>query len=295
MSERTPASRGNRRFLPPVALCLAFLAGCSSGPPQDLRGPGPQKGQTFREEFTVAMKNGKIVIHAAGERVEGSFDSTATLVEDNEILEVDGRQVTKQQTTFVTDESSESIVIAGEKDGKTERGSLMGEKVLRERKDGRWKNTLVGKEPTAEQKKELDSLDPLENNDELTPEGKVKPGHTWKVDAARMHKFMGPRFTGLSGDASMTFEKTTTLDGESCALIKVTMNVKGKILDDENNEVTAEISASGPTYRSLKSGHDLKTSLSGTAKLTGTIVADGQKLQTEIHGPITVEGTTTLK
>ena len=295
MSNRTPLLRANRWYVVAVAAAWTASAGCSAGPPQELRGPGPQKGQAFRIETKTVLKNGKIVMSVAGQRLEGTCHVTITNVEDEEILDVEGRQVTKQQTTVITDDATRSIEIAGEKDSSTERGLLVGEKILRQRKDGKWNNTLVGKEPTAKQKKELELLDPLENEDELYPEGKVAPGHTWKIDAARLRKFLGPYCTGLSGEASMTFERTATFDGESCALMNLTMNIKGKMLDEDNNELNIELIVKGPTYRSLKSGYDVKSSFSGTMKLTGTVVSDGQRVEMEMSGPATIETTTKLK
>jgi hypothetical protein len=287
-------SRRASRWCLLVVAALIAQVGCSAGPSQDLRGPGRRKGETFRTESRTVMKNGKAVVRVGKESQEGSCEMTMTSVEEEQILAVEGRRVTKQQTTVLTDEMSLSVRIAGEHDNGTERGALVGEKILREFKDGKWKNTLVGKEPTAKQQKELDSLDPLEDGGELYPEGPVKPGHTWKVDPARLRKFFGPSCTALSGEASMTFVRTTTLDGESCILINFTMNVKGKLLED-NNEMDFELRVKGPEYRSLRSWYNIKSSLAGTMKRSGTIVNEGQRVLVEMSGPVTIETITKLK
>jgi hypothetical protein len=274
---------------------LTALAGCSSGEPQDLRGPGPQKGQAFRSETKVVLTNGTVVVHAGAERLEGACSMTMTNIEDDEILAVEGRQVTKQRTTVITDDISRSVQIDGEKDSGTERGPLVGEKILCERKDGKWKNALIGKEPTEKQKKELKFFDPAENKDELYPEGKVKPGHTWKVDAAHLRKLLSPRCTALFGEASITFVRTTTLDGESCAVIYLSMNIKGRLLDDDNNEASITLIVKGPEYRSLGSGYNVKSSLSGTIRMTRTVVVEGERVPMWMSGPVTIETVTKLK
>jgi hypothetical protein len=203
--------------------------------------------------------------------------------------------VTKLRTRVITEGTTETVEIAGQKDSNTGRGPLVGETILRERKDGKWKNTLVGQEPTSKQQKELDSFPPLENFDDLLPEGPVNPGYTWKLDAARLRKLVGTRCTGLTGEASMTFVRTTTLDGESCLLIDLTMNITGQMLDDDNSEMAIEMTARGTTYQSLKTGYDVKMSLTGTMKMTGTVVSDGQRVQMEMSGPITLESSTKPK
>lgn len=295
MSNHSPLPRANCWRVVLIASVFAALTGCAGSLPQELRGPGPQKGQTVHTETKIRFNHGQIVVRAGRQRTEGTCEFSMTTVEDTELLEVDGRQVTKLQSTISTDENSHAMQIEDKKDSGTDRGPLMGEKILRERVDGKWKNTLVGKEPTAKQKRELEFLAPLENEDELFPEGKVKPGHTWKADAARLRKFFGSRFTALSGDSSMTFERTANLNGEYCALIILTLNLKGKVLDEKNNELNFELTAKGPTYRSLTSGYDVNSWLSGSMKLTGTVTSGGQRVQAEMVGPVTVESLVTVK
>jgi hypothetical protein len=305
LANRTPSLRAHRCCIVLTAAVLTGLGGCSAGPPQVLRGPPPRKGEASRTQTKMVMEKGKISIRFLPrveglglrgiERHEGTCAMTVTSVEEDEILEVDDRQVTKQHTKFITEDSTQTIEIDGEKDSHTERGPLVGETVLRQPLGGTWKNTLVGKAPTPKQQKELESLPPLENTDDLVPEGAVKPGHTWKIDAARLRKLIGARCTALTGEASMTFERTTTHGGESCALIQVTMNVKGKMLDDDNNAMAIEVTATGTTYQSLKTGYDVQTSLTGTIKIEGTVVREGQRIQTEISGPITLESSTKPK
>jgi hypothetical protein len=277
-----------------AALLVAALSGCA-GPPQVLRGPPPQEGETSRTETRTTVKNGKVVMHAGVERAEGTWSMTSTLVEDDEILEVDGLQVTKLQTTVVTDVYSESIKVQGENHDTSESGPLAGETVLRQRLDGKWKNTLLGKAPTAKQQKELDALPNHENNDDLLPEGPVKPGFSWELKADRLRRHIGARCTSLTGEAKMTFVRTTKVNGESCLQIDVVVDVKGKMLDDDGNEMEIEKKVKGTEYRSLKTGYEVKTTLSGTMKASGTVGSGGQRVKVEMSGPVTIETATKPK
>jgi hypothetical protein len=274
---------------------LTALAGCSAGPPQDLRGPGRRKGEAFRTEGKMVLKNGKVTLSADNQRGEGTCDITATFVEDDLILEVKGGRVTKQETTVISDDTSISIQADGQNEKFPERGPLAGEKILRERRGDQWKNTLVGKEPTTKQKTELHFLGPLEDSADLYPEGKVKPGHTWNIDPARLHKLFGPSCTALSGKASMTFVRTTSVDGEPCALIDFTIDIKGKMREESDAEINFKLSAKGPGYRSLRSGYTIKSSLSGTMKVSGTMMEQGQRVHLQMSGPVTIETINKLK
>jgi hypothetical protein len=273
---------------------LIAIAGCSADP-QNLRGPGRRKGQAYRTETKVEMKNGKLVIKPGGRSEEATCDLVATNVEDDVILEVEGGRVTKMETTFVSDDGTLTIRAGRESHQQTERGPLVGEKVLRElprspRPQGAtWKNTLVGKEPNAKQKTELDLLQPADEEAEIYPEGKVKPGHSWKVDPERLRKQFGPSCTSLSGKASMTFVRTETIDGELCAIINVTKNLKGKMRLDEKTEMDVKWTLKGVAHRSIKAGYTIKSSLSGTMKMSGTIVEEGKRVHLEMSGPVTIE------
>jgi hypothetical protein len=294
MSNRAPFSLAARAGASLLAAVLVGLAGCA-GPPQVLRQPVPQKGQASRTESRMTLKNGKAILRVGNQQVEGTCAMTATSVEDDEVVEIEGRQVTKLRTTIITDTYQQSMKFEGENDSSSHPSPLVGETILRELQGGKWKNTLVGKEPNEKQRKELDSLSPPENNDDLLPEGPAKPGFTWKLDATRLRKLLGSRCTGLTGEEVRTFVKTTTLNGESCLLINSTVNIKGKMLDDDNNEANIEMTAKGTIYQSLKTGHAIKTSLTGTVKISGTVVNEGQRAQLEMSGPITVETTTKPK
>jgi hypothetical protein len=274
---------------------LTVLAGCSAGPPQELRGPGRKKGEVFRTERKLVLKNGKMVVWAGLQKQEGTCDLTSTIVEDDQILEVEEGRVTKQETTVIDDETNITARADGQNESKTEHGPLLGEKILRERHGDKWTNTLVGKEPNAKQKTELNILGPLEDKRDLYPEGKVNPGHTWTIEPARLRKLLGPSLKDQSGIASMTFVRTTSLDGEPCALINFTLNMKAKALEEDNSESTVEFNIKGPLYRSLRSGYTIKASLSGTMKKSGTLMEQGQRLQLEVSGPVTLETFDKLK
>jgi hypothetical protein len=276
-------------------LVAVALTGCSAGPPQLLRGPARQKGEASRTEFRMTLKNGKIVLRGGGQSTEGTWSMTSTAVEDDEFLEVEGRQVTKLRTTVLTDDYSESMKIEGETQNKSEPGPLLGETILRQRLGGKWKNTLVGKDPTPKQQKELDALPERENDDDLLPEDPVKPGYTWKLDATRLRKHFGSSCTGLTGESKKTFVRTTTFGGEECLLIDIVMDVKGKMLDDDNNELDVELKAKGSAHQSLRTGYDVRTTMTGTMKMSGTVLENGQRVHIEMSGEVTIETSTKPK
>jgi hypothetical protein len=278
------------------AAALTALAGCSAEPPQQaLRGPGPQPGQSSRTETKYTLTDGSLRMSAAGKKLEGSCDMVMTTVEDTEILAVEGRQVTKHQTTIVSQDREISTRASGRKHRQNERGALVGEQILCERTNGRWRNTVIGKKATAKQLKALAFLEPMENDDDLFPEGPVKPGSTWTVDGSKLRKFLGTACTSLSGKATMTFERMNTVNGEPCARIQLALRLKGKILDGDNNPLSFDLDIKGPLYRSLKSGYNAWYVMSGTLQMGGTVVSSGYRVQMEINGPVRAEATTKRK
>jgi hypothetical protein len=277
------------------AAALTALAGCSAEPPQELRGRGRQPGQSSRTETKLTLTDASLRMSAAGKKLEGSCDMVMTTATDTEILAVEGRQVTKHQTTIVSQDHEAAMRVGGRTHRQNERGALVGEQILCERTNGRWRNTVLGKKATAKQLGALAFLMPMENDDELFPEGPVKAGSTWTVEGSQLRKFFGTPCTSLSGKATMTFERTTTVNGEPCARIQLALRLKGKILDGDNNQLSFDLDVKGPWYRSLKSGYDAWYVMSGTIRMGGTVVSSGQRVQMEINGPVKVEATTKLK
>jgi hypothetical protein len=51
----------------------------------------------------------------------------------------------------------------------------------------------------------------------------------------------------------------------------------------------------GTTWRSLRTGIDVKDRATGTMRMSGKTETDGQSRDLELVGPITIEGTARLK
>jgi hypothetical protein len=277
-----------------LALGLLALAGCS-GQPQDLRGPAPQAGQTYRSEMTLTVTKGTITLTAGGEPVTGEADLSMRAVEEEEVLAVADGQVTGIRTKVITDQATETVRIEGQADTHTDSGPLEGETVLCEKAGEGWKTTLVGKAPTPRQAVEMEMLTPPESPVDEYPDGPVKPGHVWTVDAARLRQLMGKGVQIDSGTWKRKFEKTVEVEGEPCAHIAEEIELRGKARDEHGAWSRVELQAKGTTVRSLKRGFSLSTRLSGTLTQSGTVTEDGEKVQVTLSGPMTLEAKTQRK
>ena len=169
---------------------------------------------------------------------------------------------------------------------------LQGESIIAEKgKDGKWKNSLQDGKPTDEQKKELAKREGPDNDDELFPEGKVKIGHTWKVDASKMKSLTGPTISDVTGELKLKFLKVEKLDGEECAVIETSGTFKGKMKEDGAPDIEMTHAATG--WRSLKTGLEVKAKITGTVKIEGTIKMGDDDIGIKLEGK--VEGTSTAK
>ncbi len=65
----------------------------------DLRGPAPTKAQVFVVKGTAKIKEADTTMKAAGETITLKLSLDATSEEEVKVLAVDGRTVTKCQTT----------------------------------------------------------------------------------------------------------------------------------------------------------------------------------------------------
>ena len=261
----------------------------------DLRGPAPKKGEVTVSKSVFKIKNADVKLQVAGMKLEAKQTLTATEEDKIKVLAVEGRQATKVQTK-ITKEKVETITSLGGQDmDDTKAGDLEGEVIISERsKDGKWKHSLVDNKPNDKQKKQLDKRVGPENEDELYPEGKVKVGHTWTVEASALQRVFGGSITDLKGKLKMKFVKLEEVDGEMCAVIEAVGVIKGVAKEDEGT-LDVELDMVGTTWRSVKTGLDVKDKAKGTIKMSGKIEMDGVKVDLALEGPFTIDSTSKSK
>lgn len=261
----------------------------------DLRGPAPQKGQVVVSKSTFQIKNAKVAIKVAGMGIDAKQTLKAYEEEEVKYLAVDGRQVTKAQTRVVKEKVDTVTDIGGNEMEDSKDGDLQGEVIVSERVGaGKWKHTLVDTRPNAKQKKELDKRVGPESDDDLYPAGMVKVGHKWTVDASALQRIFGGSITELKGKLNMRLVRLERLDGEECAVVESKGKITGVAKEDEG-DLNVELELDGLTWRALKTGLDVKDQAKGRIRMSGKVEMDGQSLDLDLSGPITIEGTARLK
>jgi len=278
-----------RRFMSVsmTALLLA-LAGCSKGPPQDLRGPQPEVGQVIRDELKVTMTDGKVTITVDGQSVTGKATLTASSVHEEQVLAVAEGEITYSRTRVVTDQATQTITLDGESNTHKERNPLEGEVVDCEKAGQVWKITLVRKTPTAEQAAELKRFPPPVSTADFYPAEPVKPGHSWTVDVTRLRKLFGNAVDIEDGSCKMTFVKTIVVDGEQCALIDEEMELRGRMKDEKDPDGQFQFKGRGTTRLSL-TRRNTSAKYTGTMTESHTIEEMGQRARMTISGQVEME------
>jgi hypothetical protein len=261
----------------------------------DLRGPAPEKGQVFLSKGTLKIKDADTTMKIAGQAITLKLTLLVTSEEEAKVLAVKDRDVTKCQTKIIKERADITASIGGEEKTQTEPTALEKETVISERDGKGWKHSLVDTKPTDKQKKELDSRNGIENDDDLYPKDKVKVGHKWTVDAAALNKLLGNSFTEVKGKVEQTFTKVDKVDDEEVAVIESTAKLTAKMKDDGEPTVDVEMNLKVTTWKSLKTGVAVKEKFSGDIKLSGTVKMDDIKADMTLKGPLSGESTTKLK
>lgn len=274
---------------------VGTAAARQDGAEYDLRGPAPTKGQVLVHKSTFKIKDAKVAIKAAGVVLDAKQTLTAVEEEEVKYLAVEGRQVTKAQTRMMKEHVTTVTSLGGNDMEDEKDGDLQGEIIVSERTGpGKWKHTLVDSRPNAKQKKELDKRVGPESDDDLYPAGKVKVGHKWTVDASALQRVFGGSITELKGKLNMRFVRVEAVDGEECAVVESKGKITGIAKEDEG-DLNVELDLDGLTWRALKSGIDVKDQAKGRIRMSGKVDMDGQSLDLDLSGPITIEGTVRLK
>ena len=282
------------RSLTLVAL-LAFGPPASAADTYDLRGPAPEKGLKVGRKSTLKIKDADVTVTIMGMKIDLKQNLVIVNEDEDEVLEVKGREVVKLKTKIVKDSVATVSDINGMEMMEDKTGDLEGEVVIAAKgKDGKWKNTLEDGKPTDEQKKELAKREGPESDDELFPEEKVPVGHAWTVDASKMKSLTGPSFTDVTGKMKQKFVKLEKVDGEECAVIETSGTFKGKMKDDSGTpDVEMTVKATG--WRNLKTGIEVKATIEGTIRVEGKLKMGDDEVEMKLVGKVEGSGTAKLR
>ncbi len=261
----------------------------------DLRGPAPEKGQVFVSKGTLKIKDADTTIKIAGQKIDVKMTLLVSSEEEAKVLAVKDRDVTKCQTKVIKERADITATVGGQEMTQTEPTALEKETIISERDGKMWKHSLVDTKPTEKQKKELDSRNGMENDDDMYPKEKVKVGHEWTVDGAALNKMLGNSFTDIKGKVTQKFAKIEELDGEKVAVIESSAKITGKMKDDGEPTVDVEMEMKITTWRSIKTGVAVKEKFTGKIKLAGTVKMDDMKAEMTLSGPISGDSTTKMK
>lgn len=285
-------------WLGAVVAAVAGLGATATGQDDagyDLRGPAPAVGQVIVKTSTFKLKNAKVAIKVMGMGLDARQSITAEEEEEVKYLAVTGRQVTKAQTRMVKDQAKITTSLGGADMPEDKTGELEGEVVVSERTGpGKWKHALVDARPSAKQKKELDKRVGPESDDDLYPAGTHKVGFKWAVDASALQRIFGGAITELKGKLDMELLRVEELNGEKCAVVSAKGRITGIAKEDEG-DMNVELTMDGLTWRSLKSGLDVKDQAKGRMRMSGKVDMDGVKAELDLEGPITIDGTAKLR
>ena len=261
----------------------------------DLRGPAPEKGQVYVSKGTLKIKDADTTIKIAGQKIDVKMTLLVSSEEEAKVLAVKDRDVTKCQTKVIKERADITATVGGQEMTQTEPTALEKETIISERDGKMWKHSLVDTKPTEKQKKELDSRNGMENDDDMYPKEKVKVGHEWTVDGAALNKMLGNSFTDIKGKVTQKFAKIEELDGEKVAVIESSAKITGKMKDDGEPTVDVEMEMKITTWRSIKTGVAVKEKFTGKIKLAGTVKMDDMKAEMTLSGPISGDSTTKMK
>jgi hypothetical protein len=278
-----------------VLVLLTFFAVelISCGPSKyKLEGGKEQKGDSYRNEMKISMKDGSITFSTLQNTISGKVNSINHSIQKRTTLETDDNGASFIEVFHEKGSKVFTVYMNGKQETEEEASPLQGVTVLRRRNADGWTETIKGNSPTPEQGKLLDKK--ARNVPSLYPDRELIVGETWTVSAEALKRLFGDDMLSLDGKMHCTFVRIEELEGHRCAVILVELDATGTGLDQNNNEVKVTMSMHGTTYRSLKRLVDLKSVMRGNMKWEGKTVDQGQTISMTIIGPAVIEEYTTI-
>jgi hypothetical protein len=250
----------------------------------------PAKGTTHTKESTTEIKDSKLGIEAAGQKMEGSMKRNETSVETWAYLGDN-----KARRTLESKTTSGAMTIAGQDQPMPEeKDALVGVPVLIEVKDGKTVATLESGTATAEQTKALEKLGESKADGDFAMYGDTprKVGDKWNVEPKNLSGFGEAK--DLTGTFNIEFVEIKDYQGVPCAVLKSTFDVKGSTDSSGGDDAKMSIKLKGEalSYRSLAEKTDLDVKITSSMTMDGS-PAEGVSMHME--GPFGMNQKTTIK
>lgn len=223
----------------------------------------PKPGTVMELSTDHDMTGGKFSMAAEGQTLEGTLDIAETEEIRVEVLAAD-----KVKVLIGKHEEKQTMTMNGQAMPQpAEPKPLVGVPVLVTKSGATWTAAREdGKEPTADEKKELeDIVEALVGDDDRAVYGTEarKPGDTWTVKGSQL-PFLND-LENAEGEMTVTFDKVATHEGSECAFLSGTLKVTGSPPEaEEGAEGTITMDGTFKVIRSLEHREDLSAKVDAT-------------------------------
>lgn len=248
--------------------------------------PGTVRELGMRHEMT----GGTFAMEAQERKVEGTMD-----MQETESVRLEALAEDRVKVVIGKHERKQTMKIGGREMPQPPKSKpLVGVPVLLTRSGGTWSAAREdGRQPTAEEKKEMDGLvERIDSESDLAIYGKEprKPGDTWTVKGANL-PFLD-QLENPDGEMTVTFDKVGFHEGIECAFFSGTLKVTGNSADaGEGAESTITMAGTYKAIRSLEHLEDLLIDIDAKMDLEIKMPAGTMTVQ----GPAKTEIITTVK
>ncbi len=254
-------------FAAAAALAATPLPSLAGGNTYLLKPESPTPGFMLMENMQGNCPDGSMTISGAGSRLAGQISMQTFSTKKTEVLAFSGAKPSVLKESTLSDITITTTRIGDKVETNTENGALTGCTVLIERNNGGWTKNLIGAVPNEAQLKELKA--PYSDGDESYPDGPVKVGTKWQINASTLAKLLGWDAQEISpeSESSMTFERIESINGDRCAVISVSPLLISGTKEFDGKAMRFRLDGHGIIYRSLSGYFDAKSMIEGTMTL----------------------------
>lgn len=219
-------------------------------------------GETIEIRSVSHSKDGTVEIIRDGVVQKGSISIKRTrLIQRHHSSEQGAAKISYK---VLSDQSSTTTNLAGQKDEQIANGELVGHTVFGLRdKQQLWRLFLDGNIANGKQAIEIAELEAYENR-QWFPEQPVKLGQSWPIQPGFIRHLIERDLAKSDTKASMTFSAVKQINGQEMAILSFqadTVGLEKKPITDKNS--SAAISVSGTLHIDMKTMLDTFLSVEG--------------------------------
>ena len=250
-----------------AALVLLVASPVAAQETYDLLGPPLPVGSVLQEHGLFLLGPGPMTLAMRDRSAQAQWGFQTSRLARMKVLRKSGDEIREFDEHVLHDLTTSVLEGLGDPQVASTHSAIEGRTAHLSNRSGSWTRTLVGRRADEAEQAALEDLSTPELDSLVYPTSRVPVGYSWSMSPQALGKFFGGSTKMKSGKATLSFVDIAVVNGDSCAVVAVSMQVEVEMSQGEEGSVSGSLALAGRVLRSLRDGTEPEVWIKGDANL----------------------------